>query len=67
MSKKTTCAFESVKQELFYFKLLAKGLDLMVDKLSFFIKNEDIPSSVRLDTSFFKHIRKIQKYIKVMD
>lgn len=60
-------AFESDKQEIFYYKLLAKGLDLMVDKLSFFIKHQDIPSTIRLDASFFKHIRKIQKYIKVMD
>ena len=58
MSKKTS-NFESDKQELFYYKLLAKGVDLMVDKLSNFIMNEEISSSLRIDASFFKHIRKI--------
>ena len=31
------------------------------------MKSDEVPASLKLDSAYFKHIRKIHKYIKVMD
>lgn len=63
-------------QNNFYNKLLEKSIKLIVDKLLFFlISTKDIKVNQNINnlllnedhTKFFKHIRKIQKYLAQID